>query len=140
MEATAEITNKINKLYYSATVIYAEASEQEWIDNLLDGINAHKIELQTLNDLFEETLNDVYGEASKLSSKKDYIIYKEILQPLYDISEKLYHQASHHSWKGCFNTEMNDFSILKEDLHELLIDLEKTIKENKKSEQLLRIN
>lgn len=139
--STVTFQEKLNEVYSKTSNIFAEQEAknyEEQVNTFLDFLNECREGFLVINLDYEELLESFSMELAGVSSKKELIILREKATPLHLLSKKLIKTTNSNSaCKIGLKTVLNDFQLNVECLHEILVDIEKRLNENKEINSLL---
>jgi len=137
-----QVQETLNKAYLKASNVFAEhesMTDDEAINGLLDLIGQFRNDFNKLFIDLENVSDTLSFTLSENINKKELIIIRETLLPLYILSKKLSKSFTKQpKFRIGLKTVLSDFDVYISDFREFLDDLNKRINPNPEIDNLLK--
>jgi len=112
-------------------------SEQEIIDKFLDTLNGIKASHVKLIADYKEVIAYTVEYLSESRSINDLTLVAESINNLVDTTKRLIKSFENVRFNGSFSTEVKQYKVLLDDIHEIFIDIQTRISNDKELSDLL---
>lgn len=112
-------------------------SEQEIIDKFLDTLNGIKASHVKLIADYKEVIAYTVEYLSESRSINDLTLVAESINNLVDTTKRLIKSFENVRFNGSFSTEVKQYKVLLDDIHEIFIDIQTGISNDKELFDLL---
>lgn len=130
--------NSINELFLNTSTTLAEQQVKDEESTATSSLEDNREALTIIFNGYEMLREKLSVSLTEIPAKKDLMVLKDHLKPLYEVLQKEYKiLASDKKLKKLLKSEIENLKVCISDLKEFLEDIEKRINPHPKIEKLL---